>query len=140
MRHEIAKICESFLIRFCFQICVMLSFFRGLYSGFMLQKLQTPESDTLVFRKYYLFQYFSKINYGSYLHAVSLWVSSELYRVFVLVFKSNQIYLHANKVLLSYFSVFFFGSMWHIRLAVISAFHRISIRIPYLNLVVSSTR
>jgi len=61
--------------------------------------------------------FFSKINYGSYLHAVSLWVSSELYRVFVLV-------------LFSYFSVF--GSMLYIKLAG-SAFHRLSIRIPYLN-------
>ena len=46
------------------------------------------------------------MNYGSYLHAISLWVSSELYRVFVLV-------------LFSYFSVF--GSMWYNKLAVISA-------------------
>jgi len=53
----------------------MLSFFRGLYSGFMLQKLQTPESDTLVFRKYDLFQYFSKINYGSYLLTCRQFVS-----------------------------------------------------------------
>ena len=50
----------------------MLSFFRGLYSGFMLQKLQTQESDTLVFRKYYLFQYFSKINYGTCRQFVSI--------------------------------------------------------------------
>jgi len=61
LRHEIGKICENlqhFSDTFLLSGMCYTVVFRGLYSDFMLQKLQTPESDTLVFRKYDLFQYF----------------------------------------------------------------------------------